>query len=115
MRGSQQVEEYSAVQARDVGAVPVLAAGQGAAALGAGTEFPGRLFWFQVVSPGICVLIVGSGGSGRCSAAMGRVMAPTVRDAAMRDGAGPALGPGRRRAGTASWARLQAGDVVRRR
>ena len=115
MRVSQRVEEFSAVQARDVGAVPVLAAGQGSAALGAGAEFPGRLFWFQVVSPGICVLTVGSGGSGRCSAAMGRVMALTVRYAAMRDGASPALGPGRRRAGTASWARLQAGDVVRRR
>ena len=76
MRGSQQVEEFSAVQARDVGAVPVLPAGQGSAALGAGAEFPGRLFWFQVVSPGICVLTVGSGGSGRCSTAAGWVMVP---------------------------------------
>ena len=64
MEGSQQVEEFSAVQAPDVGAVPVLAAGQGSAALGAGAEFTGWLFWFQVVSPGICVLTVGSGGKG---------------------------------------------------
>ena len=93
MRGSQQVEEFSAVQARDVAAVPVLPAGQGSAALGAGTEFPGRLFWFQVVSPGICILPVRVGGSGHCSTEAGWTMAPRVRDAAMRDGASPAHWP----------------------
>ena len=116
MRGSQQVEEFSAVQARDVGAVPVLAAVQGSAALGAGAEFPGRLFWFQVVSPGICILPVRVGGSGHCSTEAGWVMAPRVRDAAMRDGASPAPWPRtpEGRDGVVGTG-LQAGNVVRRR